>query len=47
MPAADISDRQRTKREAEIQQALSSVRLEGLEPGAAAKAIFQRYIDGE
>jgi hypothetical protein len=38
---------ERVDRGAEIEQALASVRLEGLEPGDAAKAIFQRYVDGE
>lgn len=43
----NITDRERAKRLEAIQQALASVRLEGLEPGEEAKAIFQRYVDGE
>ena len=43
----NITDRERAKRLDAIQQALASVRLEGLEPGEEAKAIFQRYVDGE
>jgi len=42
-----ITDRERAKRLEEVRQALASVRLEGLEPGEEAKAIFQRYVDGE
>jgi hypothetical protein len=41
-----ITDRERTKRLDVVSQALASVRLEGLEPGDEAKAIFQRYVDG-
>jgi len=45
--ALHITDRERVKRLEEVRQALASVRLEGLEPGEEAKAIFQRYVDGE
>ena len=41
-----IADRERTKRLDVVSQALASVRLEGLEPGDEAKAIFKRYVDG-
>jgi hypothetical protein len=41
-----ITDRERTKRLDIVSQALASVRMEGLEPGDEAKAIFQRYVDG-
>ncbi len=30
-----------------MEQAVASVRLAGLEPGAEALAIFQRYVEGE
>jgi hypothetical protein len=30
-----------------MEDALASVRMEGLEPSEEAKAIFQRYVDGE
>jgi hypothetical protein len=40
-------DRTRIQREREVENALASVRLEGLEPSAEAKALFQRYVDGD
>ena len=40
-------DRTRIQREKEVENALASVRLEGLEPSAEAKAIFQQYVDGD
>ena len=46
MPVITL-DRTRIQREREVNNALASVRLEGLEPSAEAKAIFQRYVDGE
>lgn len=30
-----------------MEDSLASVRMEGLEPSDEAKAIFQRYVDGE
>ena len=42
-----INDRERAERQDAIDQALASVRLEGLEPSDEAKAIFKRYSDGE
>jgi hypothetical protein len=42
-----ITDRERTERQARVQRALASVRLEGLEPSEAAKAIFDRYVTGD
>ena len=42
-----ISEQERARREEEYHQALASLRLEGLAPGAGARAIFQRYVDGE
>ena len=41
------TDQVRKQRERDIENALASVRMEGLEPSDEAKAIFQRYIDGE
>lgn len=35
------------ERQAQVSGALASVRLEGLEPTDAAKAVFERYISGE
>jgi hypothetical protein len=40
-------DRTRIEREREVENALASVRLEGLEPSAEASALFQRYVDGD
>lgn len=45
--AALIVDQERAQRALEIEDALATVRLEGLEPSAAVKAIYQRYVDGE
>ena len=45
--AVVTTDRAQTKRANEVENALASVRMEGLEPSAEAKAIFQRYVDGE
>jgi hypothetical protein len=42
-----LSQDERAKREEEYRQALASLRLEGLVPGAEAKAIFQCYVNGE
>ncbi len=42
-----VTSEERAKRLIEIEEALASVRLEGLEPGEDALAIFQRYVDGE
>ena len=36
-----------TQRARDAENALASVRLEGLEPSEEAKAMFQRYVDGE
>ena len=46
MPVITTEDL-RTQRARKIENALASVRMEGLEPSDEAKAIFQRYIDGE
>ena len=42
-----ISDRERTERQARVTRAVASVRLEGLEPTEAAKAVFDRYVAGD
>lgn len=42
-----ITDQERMERRARIGRAIASVRLEGLEPTPAAKAIFDRYVSGE
>jgi len=39
--------RHREQRVRDIENALASGRIEGLEPSSEALAIFQRYIDGE
>lgn len=47
MNTAVIVDPKRAQRESVIENAVASVRLEGLEPSNEAMAIFQRYVDGE
>jgi len=42
-----ISAEELAKRASDVEEALASVRLEGLEPGADALAIHQRYVNGE
>jgi hypothetical protein len=44
---AVITDQRQAQRAKEMENALASGRLEGLEPSDAAKAIFQLYVDGE
>jgi hypothetical protein len=47
-PAAVTTlDRKRIQREREVENALASVRMEGLEPSEEAKGIFQRYAEGD
>ena len=41
-----ITDQQRSERQARVGRAVASVRLEGLEPTEAARAVFDRYIAG-
>ena len=44
----DVStDTRRPERARAIDNALASVRMEGLEPSEEGKAIMQRYVDGE
>jgi hypothetical protein len=45
--AAHITDQERAARAFGVENALASVRLEGLEPSEGAKAIFERYVAGE
>ena len=42
-----ISREERAERARQMEDALASVRMEGLEPDAEALAIFQRHVDGE
>ena len=44
---AVLTDRGRASRAREVENALATGRLEGLEPSPGAKAIFERYVDGE
>ena len=41
------ADRAREQRAREVENALASVRMEGLEPSEETTALFQRYVDGE
>lgn len=41
------SQEERAERASQMDDALASVRMEGLEPSEEAKAIFQRHVDGE
>jgi hypothetical protein len=45
--AEPITDKECAERRARVERSLASVRLEGLEPTAEAKAIFDRYVTGE
>jgi len=45
--AVKTVDRTRVEREREVENALASVRMEGLEPSAEAKGIFERYVEGD
>ena len=45
--ATTTLDQTRIQREREVENALASVRMEGLEPSAEAKGIFQRYVEGD
>ena len=44
---AGLTAEELAKREADLQDVLASLRIEGLQPGAEALAIFQRYATGE
>ena len=45
--AVTTPDQTRMQREREVENALASVRMEGLEPSAEAKDIFKRYVEGD
>lgn len=45
--AVITTNRAQEQRAREIDNALASVRMEGLEPSEESKVIFQRYVDGE
>ena len=45
--AVITSDRAREQRARDVENALASVRMEGQEPSYEAKAILQRYVDGD
>jgi hypothetical protein len=47
MAVASITEAERLERQSEVDSAIASVRLEGLEPSEGAKKIWQRYVDGE
>lgn len=42
-----IQDRELEKRAREVENALATGRIEGLEPSDGAMAIFKRYADGD
>lgn len=42
-----ITEQERSERRVRVARAVASVRLEGLEPTDAAKAVFDRYVAGE
>ncbi len=42
-----LTDHDQEVRAREIENALASVRMEGLEPSAEAKALFEHYVDGD
>jgi hypothetical protein len=45
--AVTTLDQMRIQREREVENALASVRMEGLEPSAEARDIFQRYVESD
>jgi hypothetical protein len=45
--AVTTLEQTRIQREREVENALASVRMEGLEPSEEAKAIFQRCVEGD
>ncbi len=45
--AVTTLDQWRAQREREVENALASVRMEGLEPSEEAQDIFQQYVGGE
>jgi len=47
MAIKPFTDDERTERQARVVRAVASVRLEGLEPTVAARAVFDRYAAGD
>ncbi len=45
--AVTTIDQARAQRAKDVENAIASVRLEGLEPSGEAKDLFQRYVDGD
>ncbi len=45
--AATTADRARIQRERAVENALATVRMEGLEPSGEALDIFRRYVEGD
>ena len=45
--AVTTLDQTRIERAREVENALASVRMEGLEISSEAEALFQQYVDGE
>jgi hypothetical protein len=45
--AITTTDRTRTEREREVESALASVRMEGLDVSAEAQTMFRQYVDGD
>jgi hypothetical protein len=45
--AVPAIDQARAQREREVENALASVRMEGLEISPEAEALFQQYVDGD
>ena len=42
-----IAEQEGNERQARVARAIASVRLDGLEPMDAAKAVFDRYVKGD
>jgi hypothetical protein len=42
-----ITEAEQAERRKQLEEVLASIRLEGLEPSDAAKAIFERCVTGE
>ena len=47
MAIKPFTDDEQTERQARVVRAVASVRLEGLEPTVAARAVFDRYAAGD
>lgn len=47
MAVTTTIDRAKIQRAREVENAMATVRMEGLEPSEETKALFQRYVDGE